>query len=55
MKMEKGDRKLTKRHGKLLYRFNLNFLYEVKSSELLFVFVVVVVVVVLFLHYIYNI
>ena len=45
MKMEKGDRK-TKRHGKLLYRFNLNFLYEVKSSELLFVFVVVVVVVV---------
>lgn len=55
MKMEKGDRK-TKRHGKLLYRFNLNFLYEVKSSELLFVFVVVVVVVVfLFLHYIYNI
>ena len=40
MKMEKGDRK-TKRHGKLLYRFNLNFLYEVKSSELLFVFVVV--------------
>ena len=41
MKMEKGDRK-TKRHGKLLYRFNLNFLYEVKSSELLFVFVVVV-------------
>lgn len=49
--MEKGDRK-TKRHGKLLYRFNLNFLYEVKSSELLFVFVVVVF---LFLHYIYNI
>ena len=47
MKMEKGDRK-TKRHGKLLYRFNLNFLYEVKSSELLFVFVVVVVVVVVF-------
>ena len=47
MKMEKGDRK-TKRHGKLLYRFNLNFLYEVKSSELLFVFVVVVVVVVFF-------
>ena len=45
MKMEKGDRK-NKRHGKLLYRFNLNFLYEVKSSELLFVFVVVVVVVV---------
>ena len=44
MKMEKGDRK-TKRHGKLLYRFNLNFLYEVKISEL-FVFVVVVVVVV---------
>ena len=44
MKMEKGDRK-TKRYGKLLYRFNLNFLYEVKSSELLFVFVVVVVVV----------
>ena len=43
MKMEKGDRK-TKRHGKLLYRFNLNFLYEVKISEL-FVFVVVVVVV----------
>ena len=41
MKMEKGDRK-TKRHGKLLYRSNLNFLYEVKSSELLFVFVVVV-------------
>ena len=27
----------------MLYRFNLNFLYEVKSSELLFVFVVVVV------------
>ena len=44
MKMEKGGRK-TKRHGKLLYRFNLNFLYEVKISEL-FVFVVVVVVVV---------
>ena len=44
MKMEKGGRK-TKRHGKLLYRFNLNFLYEVKNSEL-FVFVVVVVVVV---------
>ena len=62
MKMKKGDREETKRHGKLLYRFNLNFLYEVKSSELLFVFVVVVVVVVvvfwfcfLFLHYIYNI
>ena len=54
MKMEKGDRK-TKRYGKLLYRFNLNFLYEVKSSELLFVFVVVVVVVFLFLHYIHNI
>ena len=47
MKMERGDRK-TKRRGKLLYRFNLNFLYEVKSSELLFVFVVVVVVVVVF-------
>ena len=46
MKMEKGGRK-TKRHGKLLYRFNLNFLYEVKISEL-FVFVVVVVVVVVF-------
>lgn len=44
MKMEKGDRK-TKKHGKLLYRLNLNFLYEVKFSELLFVFVVVVIVV----------